>query len=64
MTSPALFVVSITLVSAAFVRSMNDRRVIRSNRTPGHDAWLRVDREKAMIDSIRLSWMQVEPPGR
>lgn len=54
MRSPALFVVCITLVSAAYVRSSTDRRVIRSNRTPDHDARLRVDRDNAMIDSIRL----------
>lgn len=49
-----MFVDCITLVSAAYVRSVKDRRVKRSIRTLGHDAWLRVDREKAMIDSMRL----------
>lgn len=59
MTSPALSVVFITFVSVAHVRFIKDKRVIRSNKTPVHDAW--VDREKAMMDAVRLDQLWSEP---
>ncbi len=43
------------------MRFIKDRRVIRSNRMRGHDAWLRVDRDNAMIDSMRLVQVRCEP---